>query len=181
MKLLRTVHFDEVLRVFNEEHSSSSTNDWTRELLVNTNKSHSGKWSLVRFSSQEARSKISLMWHHHGDAGYGRGIELIPVSGATVSQATSNFLNLSDEYAKENKKCLDTIIHHKYTPFNPVFLSIPLSRDYKIAGHESTTIPGGNYLHLDGLHRLIAWNVAGRFNPLRYLFSKKLTAYVAMN
>lgn len=181
MKVLReNVSFDEVQKIFNKEHHTSSTHNWTAERLKNANSVYHGKWSLVELSSREVRSKISLMYHHHrGDNEYGVGIELIPQHGATVTQATKNLLNSIGEYKKENKGCLETIKHHKNSSFDPIFLCREPLKGFEITEHEQMKAPLDNLIHIDGLHRLIAWSIDGRFNFPKKLSRKHVTAYLA--
>ena len=87
MKLLRNVNFSEVLTKFDAENQNSSTYDWARKLLKSVNTYQNGKWSLVQLSYGDARSKITLMNHQHGDKGYGTGIILVSKSGGSVIQA----------------------------------------------------------------------------------------------
>jgi hypothetical protein len=46
--------------------------------------------------------------------------------------------------------------------------------EYEMLKHQN-----GSLVHLDGLHRLIAWATAGKFGRFRYYFGKKLDVFIA--
>lgn len=179
MQALRQVKFSEIINSYTRNYGSSSSVKWTIDILNKADTSAKGKWQLVALSPEEASSKITLPWHHHGDEGHGKGVELIPKSGMTVSQVTTNIVQSMPEYQKNNSRCLANINSLKSLDFNPIILSTKALKGYGLFAYDHIVVPSGNLIHLDGLHRLIAWSIDGRFNYPKCLFNGQIFAYLA--
>lgn len=48
----------------------------------------------------------------------------------------------------------------------PVFLSVQAIVDHGFNTHDKVQLPPGNLVDLDGKHRLIAWHLTGRNEPI---------------
>lgn len=180
MKIIERVKFIDVLKVFDQEHSTDdksiegNTNSWARQNLHNANSKFQGKWAFAKLSRKDILS-IMLPWH----ASEGGTIELVPADevGLTVGEAAKK-VALASDYKSESLKCWERIQYFSGKNYSPVFLSVgtpsSITPEYK-----NMPEPEGRFMHLDGLHRLIAWTIEGRFSLARYLFSKRLTAYIA--
>jgi len=179
MRVIKRVEFTDVLNVFDQEHptddksTETNTNSWARQNLSNANNKFQGKWVYVRLSRKDVLD-IMLPWH----ASEGGAIELVPETevGLTVDGAAMK-VRLTDNYKSKSPKCWRKIQYFIDKGYSPVFLSvgIPSNADE----YRNMPEPEGRFIHLDGLHRLIAWAVGGSFKPVSYLFSRKLTAYIA--
>jgi len=124
-------------------------------------KKSGGKWAAIHLSKARILD-IMLPPHRHGQD------ELIPRSGLTVGAAMKNAE--SNGYQSRNPDCWKIIDFHKHRPLSCVFLSAcPIdATDYReLVDWE------GHLVHLDGLHRLLAWGLSNR------LESEKVQACVA--
>lgn len=171
-KKLGEIPFEEVLRVFDEEHhQKDGTNSWARNALIEANKKFNGRWGQLKLKRKEI---LGIVLPHH--LGEGGEIELVPISGLNVEAAISKIKSIP-EYKIKNPQCWEKIKYLEIKPFNPIFLSVSAIDwdDYK------NLIPTKNshLFHLDGLHRLIAWGLAGRLSFWKYFLNKKIVAYVA--
>lgn len=64
--------------------------------------------------------------------------------------------------------------------FSPVFLSVEPMKGYGIPEYEKLEYRKDTLVHLDGLHRLIAWAIARRLGLLKYFFSRgKVASFIA--
>ena len=176
MRILKKVNFSEVLQAFDKEHAvNKGTNSWARERLGNANDYFGGEWYYIRLSRKEILSGVELIWHHDPSS----GLKLIPETGLTVAKAKDKFLEIRQSYSRDNSDCYTKIIDFGDSAFNPIFLCTKPLKGFGIAEHEKLLHIEGNLVHIDGLHRLVAWAVAGKINWFRYSFSKKINAFVA--
>lgn len=129
--------------------------------LVRANRS-AEDWVRARLECQEALG-IVLPWHKDGD------IELIPPTGCTLGEALTTLAELEKAYRDASPHCWKTIEALEKSYPSPIFLSTsPIGRrDY--ARVPRTT----GLIHLDGLHRLLAWGRSGRLDGV------EIEAYVA--
>lgn len=176
MKVLQKISFPEVLKAFDQEHSvKEGTNDWARKRLEDANKKFGGEWYRIKLSRREALN-ILLVWHHDTR----EGLMLISEGGSTVRDVANYWKEIKDDYRKKNKSCYEKIMRFSKDAFSSVFLSVKPITGYGVAEYEKLKYRNGTLVHLDGLHRLIGWAIAGRFKWFRYYFSKKkVGAFVA--
>jgi len=158
---LKEVESLEVLKTFDKYNkiSEGNTNHWARELVTTANKKFNGQWHLAELTKEDAL-KILLPWHNHGEK-----VNLVPKTGMTVQAAANYFKKNATEYKKENPKCHAKIIMFSEKEITePLFLSTaPLTGCDKIE-HEKLHYTDKSLVHLDGLHRLIAWAINDKFS-----------------
>ncbi|WP_063803462.1 DUF6309 family protein [Streptomyces silvensis] len=152
--------FDEVLEHFRRDHSVALDHE------VNTNQDADsalrladatfGTWSEIRLSRDDVRS-VLLPWH----LGCGGGRELVPRTGLTVGQA-ADLLRADDAgFRAANPVCTAKVDRFRTTPFTSIFLTTrPIPHD-----HYADLPTDDGLVHLDGLHRLLAWELSGRLSP----------------
>lgn len=174
MKILKKVDFSEVLKDFDKEHPRDrGSNDWAWQRLHDANQKFNGIWHKVRLSRKDVLN-ILLVWHKDKD------LELIPQTGLSVLEAGERFQTIKDEYREQNKDCYDKIMRFSQDVFSLVFLSAEPIKGFGVPEYEYLQYKSKYLVHLDGLHRLIAWEIAGRFGLLKYYLTReKLEAYVA--
>lgn len=150
--LIRTVNFKEVLEFFDEKHANHlcDTNEFSRTLLTKANGRFNDSWALVGLSRDQVLDII--LPHHISEGG---SVHLVPTTGSTVRAAVKKIEHTSpDAYQSASPNCWKKISYWMTADFSPVFLStVPVdSVDY-----EGLIDYNGHLVHLDGLHRLIAW------------------------
>ncbi|MGV9269196.1 DUF6309 family protein [Kitasatospora sp. NPDC003701] len=169
MRILDRLDFDSVLRLYrrdhpvDREHEDNSNSDGDAHLL--TAEGMFGSWGRVLLDRTEVLDTV-LPWH----LGEGGELELVPTAGMTVGEAAARLRRIGAGYARLNPSCGRKLSRQAEAPFSPVFLSIPAidSTDY-----QGLRQPDG-LTHLDGLHRMIAWELYGRLGP-----GVQVEAYVA--
>lgn len=170
MKVLEAVTFESVLEHFHREHAydeldETNSNDEAGTHIRNAQLALAGRWHRVLLEGPEVLDVV-LPWH----LGENGAVELIPPTGLTVAAAASRLAGLSDAYTVTNPVCALKLARQTHAPGRPLFLSTtPVSGpDYA-----ALTVREG-LIHLDGLHRMLAWHGAGRLAPGCWV-----TAYVA--
>lgn len=156
MRILASAGFDEVLARFRAEHSCDSAHE------ANTNSDAEahlfraqelfGHWQRVMLTREDVRS-IVLPWH----LSEGGATALVPKTGLTVADAVAELEPIAARYAGDSPVCWAKIERMRTAPPSPVFLSAPAidGRDYDgLATKDGLT-------HLDGLHRLLSWELHG--------------------
>jgi hypothetical protein len=173
-RCIKRVAFEEVLACFDKEHEvkPDNTNGHARSMLQAAHEKFDGSWAFISLDREEI---LSIFLPHH--ISEGGAIPLIPPTGLTVVDAVEKIRKISiRDYQSANAVCWRKIAHWKENYPSPVFLCIaPVSHsDYQYLVNYQ-----GHLIHLDGLHRLIAWGLSGKFEPGEYEKREKVTAYVA--
>ncbi len=158
MRILGAVRFETVIRHFTQEHpfdpvDQANTNDEAENHVRDAQLAFDGRWHRVLLDGPEVRSVV-LPWHLGEDG----EVELIPNTGLTVAAAADRLAMLSASYTRSNPLCARKLARQRTAPRLPVFLStraLP-GRDY-----DALTVREG-LIHLDGLHRMLAWARAGQ-------------------
>ncbi|MFJ9952151.1 DUF6309 family protein [Kitasatospora sp. NPDC091207] len=169
MRILDRLDFDTVLRLYrrdhpvDREHEDNSNSDGDAHLL--TAEGMFGSWGRVLLDRREVLDTV-LPWH----LGEGGELELVSTAGMTVAEAAARLRRIGDGYPRLNPSCGRKLSRQAGAPFTPVFLSTSAidSTDY-----QGLRRPDG-LTHLDGLHRMIAWELYGRLVP-----GVEIEAYVA--
>ncbi|MFB7663659.1 DUF6309 family protein [Kitasatospora sp. NPDC056138] len=169
MEIVSSVAFAEVRETYLHNHPVETTHE------ANTNRDGEenlrraddllGCWSRVRLSRAEVLD-VMLPWH----LSEGGRLELVPRSGLTVGQAADRIRSGGAEWAEANPVCAAKLDLLRRSPLTPVYLStlpVPHS-DY------ADLLLGSGLVHLDGLHRMLAWEVARRLPR-----AARLEAFVA--
>lgn len=170
MRVLEAVTFEAVMSHFGREHlydeeDESNSNDEAETHIRNAQLTLRGLWHRVLLEGTEVLDVV-LPWHLGEDG----EVELIPKTGLTVAAAASRLAAAGASYARTNPLCALKLARQTHARPRPLFLStraVP-GRDY-----EALTVRAG-LIHLDGLHRMLAWELAGRLVPGRWI-----EAYVA--
>jgi hypothetical protein len=172
---IRGISTEEVLGAFDQDHiiKPENSNQYARGLLEKADRQFDGVWAQM-FLSREDVLKIILPPHNHR-AGGGQ-VELIPISGLTVCAATEKIRGMPG-YQSANTCCWRSITYWMDRYPSPVFLSAAPVRD--CSDHQHLTHHNGHLIHLDGLHRLIAWGLSGKLDPGQYDKGQGVKAYVA--
>jgi hypothetical protein len=172
----KTVTFSEALDFFDQEHPvrTDNTNEHARDLLIQADKKFGSEWALVTLDTEHI---LKIMLPHH--ISEGGKVGLIPRSGMTVLAAAKKIQDMSlDAYRSANPVCWGKIDYWNGRQLTPVFLSVnPVEHD-DYAGFIDYH---GHLIHMDGLHRLIAWSFSqsGRAERARVGQGEQLSAYVA--
>ncbi|WP_405752826.1 DUF6309 family protein [Streptomyces sp. NBC_01411] len=169
MEIMSPVTFDAVLTAFRQDHPvardhGNNTNQDAENVLFLADKLFS-TWSKARLSRAEFR-EVMLPWH----LSEGGGFELVPRTGRTVGRAADLLRSRAAELAAANPDCTAKITQFRDSPFTSVYLSTsPVTHD-----HYADLPTDGGLVHLDGLHRLLAWELSGRLS-----LTEGLTVYIA--
>ncbi|MEI5098113.1 DUF6309 family protein [Streptomyces sp. PmtG] len=169
MHIIGPTTFEEVRDRFHQDHPV------TRAHEVNTNVDADsalrladatfGTWSTIRLSRADVRS-VLLPWH----LGCGGGRELVPRTGLTVGQAADLLRAHEAEFTAANPVCTGKIALFRTAAFSSIYLTTrPIPHD-----HYADLPTDDGLVHLDGLHRLLAWELSGRLSP-----RAELPAYIA--
>ncbi|MFJ2674117.1 DUF6309 family protein [Streptomyces sp. NPDC087525] len=163
MRVIAAVPFASVLDTFARAHPldrahEANTNDEAEEHIRNAELSL-GSWRRVLLDRDDLL-RVVLPWH----LGEGGERELIPQSGLTVAEAVVRLDAVTrpdaagGAYARTNPVCARKLAGLAAAPFTPLFLSTRAVPGIDYAG----LVVREGLIHLDGLHRALAWERAGR-------------------
>lgn len=156
------------LEYHNKEHG---TNSYALDFLNRANDSSGGKWVKRELSREEV---LSIVLPHHSNHKHESSTqELIPATGLTVKDTISRLIKLKD-YSKNHPICWETLEMSKSSK-SPIFLTATLleeNNDHGKLGNFSSP----QLYHLDGLHRLVAWGLNGKYVSENY---EPITAFIA--
>jgi len=163
MKIIKEVKFEEVLEYFDLTHpvrpeGNFTTNDWARNLIVSTNEQCGGQWKIVELMPEDILE--ILLPHHRGEPDLGGTVTLIEGDNTTVKNAIIKLSQLSD-YHTTNTVCWNKIQYWMDKEIEPIFLSTIQPK------HMLKTNIQGEFYHLDGLHRLLAWGLKGSKSSIK--------------
>jgi Family of unknown function (DUF6309) len=170
VKWIRKATFIEVLRHFEQHHpiGDDNTNSHARMCLEKATKRVQGKWAYVSLGAEDARNIV--LPHHLSEGGH---LPLIPPTGMTVRAAANRIRRISASvYAVENPVCWKKLDYWRGRHESALFLST-VAVDH--ADYHRVKVPRDGLVHLDGLHRLLAWELWRRFGSSRH----PVYAYVA--
>ncbi|MFJ4963218.1 hypothetical protein EES43_01220 [Streptomyces sp. ADI96-02] len=170
MRILEAVGYDALMRRFGREHpydpsDRANSNDEAAAHVLDAQRVLGGRWHRVLLEGPEVLDVV-LPWH----LGEGGGVELIPPTGLTVAAAAARLAALDATYAHTNPLCAYKLTRQKGAPAQPLYLS---TRAMPTRDYAALTVREG-LVHLDGLHRMLAWHRGGLLAPGRWL-----EAYVA--
>jgi hypothetical protein len=169
VRIRATLDFAQVLERFRAEHGAdkqheSNTNSDGEMHLMRAD-ALLGHWAEVVIGREEIRS-IVLPWHlsEHG------ALALVPPSGRSVARAVEELRPLIGRYAAESPVCWRKLERMRSAPWTPVYLS---TEAIDASDYDELDVRRG-LIHLDGLHRLVSWELHGLLTD-----DTALVAYVA--
>ncbi|MFJ9552185.1 DUF6309 family protein [Nocardiopsis sp. NPDC101807] len=169
MRLVHPVTYDQVRAVYlrdhpaDRPHPANSNRDGEKALAMA--EELLGAWSLVRLTREEVLGVV-LPWH----LSEGGAVELVPRSGLTVGEAADRIRAGGPGMAAANPVCAGKLELLRSAPLTPVYLS---TRPVPHSDYGDLRVRTG-LIHLDGLHRMIAWELSRRLPP-----GETLEAFVA--
>ncbi|MGH3522765.1 MAG: DUF6309 family protein, partial [Mycobacterium sp.] len=169
MRVLAAVTFDEVLQRFYQEHAldrahDANTNGEAEQHLRNA-AALLRQWSRVLMGRRDVLG-VMLPWH----LSEGGDRELIPKSGLTVAAAARRLRSTGRQHARANPTCWGKLSWQSTSPWTPLFLS---THAIDTLDYEELQVKDG-LTHLDGLHRMLAWELHNRLPE-----DDRIEAYVA--
>jgi hypothetical protein len=156
MRILAALDFEEVMQQFRGEHATGSAHEANTngdgELHLLRAEALLGCWKKVLLGRAEIRSVV-LPWH----LSEGGGVPLVPKSGLSVAQAAATMRPMIERYATANPVCWRKMTRMRAAPFTPVYLS---TEAVDVPQYSELETKHG-LIHLDGLHRLVSWELHG--------------------
>ncbi|MET8539275.1 DUF6309 family protein [Kitasatospora sp. NPDC004799] len=157
MEIVTAVGHPEVREAYLRDHPLGRTHEANSNGYAVENLGRAGRipggWWRVRLSRADVLGVV-LPWH----LSEGGELELVPRSGSTVAEAADRIRAGGAAWGAANPVCAAKLRLLRWAPFTPLFLSTaPVDHpDYEELKERSGLI------HLDGLHRMLAWELAGR-------------------
>ncbi|MGW2869013.1 DUF6309 family protein [Kitasatospora sp. NPDC001119] len=157
MEIVTAVAYPEVHDAYLRDHPvdrahEANSNMYGEENLDRADRIPGGWWR-IRLSRTDVLG-IVLPWH----LSEGGELELVPRSGLTVGEAAERIRAGGAAWTAANPVCAAKLRLLRWAPLTPVFLSTaPVDHsDY------GDLVLRSGLIHLDGLHRMLAWELAGR-------------------
>lgn len=146
------------MRHFSREHpfdgaDQANSNDEAEGHIRNAQRDSDGRWHRILLEGPEVRAVV-LPWHLGEDG----EVELIPRTGMSVGEAADRLTMLGASYSRTNPLCAFKLGRQCTATRLPLFLS---TRPAPGPDYASLAVREG-LIHLDGLHRMIAWARAGQ-------------------
>ncbi|MFJ6619351.1 DUF6309 family protein [Kitasatospora sp. NPDC091335] len=163
MEIVTAVAYSEVHDAYLRDHPverahEANSNGYAEENLDRVDRDL-GSWWRIRLSRADVLGVV-LPWH----LSEGGELELVPRSGLTVGEAAERIRAAGTGWAAANPVCAAKVRLLRGEPFTPLLLSTsPVDHP-----HYAGLAGRGGLIHLDGLHRMLAWELAGRL-PVRAL------------
>jgi hypothetical protein len=169
MRLLAPVGFEQVRDVYLHDHPLGRPHrgNTNRDGAENLGRAEERFccWHAVLLSRADVLGVV-LPWHTAEGGAY----ELVPRSGLTVAETVARLRARSADIAAANPVCAAKLAFLATSPLTPLYLSTQPVPHSDYAGVR----PHGALVHLDGLHRMLAWELAERLPP-----EEALEAFVA--
>lgn len=157
MRIVAPVPYDEVMREFHaahgldKPHEENTNHDALKHMRMA--QAQFGRWTRVLLDREEIRSVV-LPWHESE----GGSLTLVPRSGRTVAEAVELVRSTAGRFAIANPVCWKKLVHLRSAPLQGIYLSTEAIDD-EVDYLELETRRG--LIHLDGLHRLVSWELHG--------------------
>ena len=138
----------------------SGSAPWTLRFLDIADRQFGGTWRRLDLRGDQALA--IMLPPHAGEPCCGDRLALLDSAGARLGDAARRLRAVEDAYSRENRSCWSRIRGAISTPFSEVILTpAPLDSD----DHRGLPVVPDTLYHLDGLHRLLGWALAGRLTP----------------
>ncbi len=167
------VSFERVWSVFRDRHrpDADDADGWALSRLEEADDQFD-EWARVKLDREDVM-EVVLVYHCRG-----AGDPLVPREGATVAAIADRLRDDAAWLAADHPRCHVRIEYLMQEPFSPVFLAEGPLEDSSAEQYDWLRYREGHLVHLDGLHRLLAWTLDGRFEEG---YENDLTAYVAVD
>lgn len=157
MEIVTAVAYPEVHDAFLRDHPvgrahEANSNMYGEENLDRADRIPGGWWR-VRLSRADVLGVV-LPWH----LSEGGALELVPRSGLTVGQAADRIRSGGAAWATANPVCAAKLRLLRWAPFTPLFLG---TEPVDHPDYADLEVRAG-LIHIDGLHRMLSWELAGR-------------------
>lgn len=151
------------------------TSPWSWRVLLQADQAARGQWYRVELEQWECLHRIVLPRHCHGQ------LQLVPPEGSTASEAAAFLLRHEAEYRRWNPDCYLKI--SQVGPRDPAPILLMNRGVAEVVKRQERCYEGlvckpGRVVHLDGLHRLVAWAI-GNVREESGLGLRRVTAYIA--
>ncbi|MFJ6385798.1 DUF6309 family protein [Kitasatospora sp. NPDC092039] len=157
MEIVTAVAYPEVRDAYLRDHpverSHEANSNWYAAENLERADRIPGGWWRIRLSRADVLGTV-LPWH----LSEGGELELVPRSGATVAEAAERIRAGGAAWSAANPVCAAKLRLLRWAPFTPLFLSTDPVDHPDYGGLEVRS----GLIHLDGLHRMLAWELAGR-------------------
>lgn len=156
MKIVGSIDFTEVVQTYRRDNAADGTFEGNSyqdgEQNLRRAADLPGHWSRVLLSRSDILT-ITLPWH----LSEGGGLELVPRTGLTVGQTVTLLRSNWSIWAAANPACTKKLEILATALPTPLFLSTsPVDHsDY------TDLVVREGLFHVDGLHRALAWELAG--------------------
>ncbi|MFJ2863185.1 DUF6309 family protein [Kitasatospora sp. NPDC087314] len=157
MEIVTAVAYAEVRDAYLRDHPVERTHEANSNQAGEENLERAdripGGWWRVRLSRADVLGVV-LPWH----LSEGGARELVPRSGLTVAEAAERIRSDGPAWSAANPVCAAKLRLLRWAPFTPVYLGTgPVDHsDY------TDLLVREGLIHIDGLHRMLAWELAGR-------------------
>ncbi|WP_316525541.1 DUF6309 family protein [Kitasatospora brasiliensis] len=157
MEIVTAVAYPEVHDAYLRDHPlerahEANSNMYGEESLERADRIPGGWWR-IRLSRADVLGVV-LPWH----LSEGGALELVPRSGLTVAEAAERIRVGGAAWGAANPVCAAKLRLLGQAPFTPVFLSTaPIDH----SDYGDLEVRSG-LIHVDGLHRMLAWELSGR-------------------
>ncbi|MFJ4190924.1 DUF6309 family protein [Kitasatospora sp. NPDC089509] len=157
MEIVTAVAYSEVHEAYLRDHPVERAHEANTNLYGEENLERAdtipGGWWRIRLTRADVLGVV-LPWHKSE----GGERELVPPTGLTVARAAERVRSGGADWTAANPVCTAKLRMLRAAPFTPLFVSTaPVDHpDYA-----ELVLPPG-LIHLDGLHRMVAWELAGR-------------------
>ncbi|MFD8753587.1 DUF6309 family protein [Kitasatospora sp. NPDC059577] len=157
MKIVTAVAYSEVHDAYLRDHPVERAHEANSNVYGEENIERAdglqGGWWRIRLSRADVLGVV-LPWH----LSEGGELELVPRAGLTVGEAAERVRSGGAAWTAANPVCAAKLRLLRWAPFTPLFLSTaPVDH----SDYGDLAVRAG-LIHLDGLHRMLAWELAGR-------------------
>ncbi|MER7669921.1 DUF6309 family protein [Kitasatospora sp. NPDC096128] len=165
MEIVSAVAYSEVHRAYLRDHPverthKANTNLYGEENLERADRGIPGGWWRIRLTRADVLGVV-LPWH----ISEGGERELVPRTGLTVARAAERVRSGGAGWTAANPVCAAKLRLLRGAPFTALYLATAPVDHPDYAG----LVVRRGLIHVDGLHRMLAWELAGRLHELTSL------------
>ncbi|MFD5464247.1 DUF6309 family protein [Kitasatospora sp. NPDC127059] len=157
MEIVTAVAHSEVHDAYLRDHPVERAHEANTNLYGEENLERAavipGGWWRIRLTRADVLGVV-LPWH----LSEGGDLELVPRTGLTVADAAERVRTGGVDWAAANPVCSAKLRLLRRAPFSALYLATAPVDHPDYAG----LAVGHRLIHVDGLHRMLAWELAGR-------------------